>query len=70
MLDFLKKSKKEKELQAAREAERKKKEEERQKLAEQKAKIASSPHFSSMLCMSRIAFFFSSVSFSYSVIFA
>lgn len=40
MLDFLKKSKKEKELQAAREAERKKKEEERQKLAEQKAKIA------------------------------
>ena len=40
MLDFLKKSKKEKELQAAREAERKKKEEERPKLAEQKAKIA------------------------------
>ena len=40
MLDFLKKSKKEKELQAAREEERKKKEEERQKLAEQKAKIA------------------------------
>ena len=40
MLDFLKKSKKEKELQAAREAERKNKEEERQKLAEQKAKIA------------------------------
>ena len=40
MLDFLKKSKKEKEMQAAREAERKKKEEERQKLAEQKAKIA------------------------------